>query len=280
MNVQEVKSFVDQMPDPDGKGMYTEDIDGNTICEALEAIYRGGATSLRQLIRMLDQPGTDADVKPHYALHNVVNLALIKGDEDKRRELCQTMAECLGSDHLSNYNKAFLCQTLQWAGSQESLPGLAALLLNEDLTEAATMALVAIEEGVVEPLLTALPRATGKSRLCIIDALAKLGDARANRALVDALDDEDPEVRMAAGYGLAKTGSAASAEPLIKAADVEPSWERIQGTKHCLVLAEQLAEQGDKPTARRIYLYLKRTRSQPAEGYVRDIADAALASLS
>ncbi|MFV1968048.1 MAG: HEAT repeat domain-containing protein [Pirellulaceae bacterium] len=274
-NKQEIKTLVDQMPDPDRKGMLTENVNKEQIDKAVLALYEGGGASLREVIDLLDEPGSGKDAKPHYALHCVVNLALIEKDENKRRELCETMASCLDGD-LSDDNKAYLCQELQWAGREEAVSAFGELLLNENLVEPAAMALVAIEAGAVEQFQAALPKAKGKCRLNILDALAALGDASATAALSDALDDEDREIRLAAGAGLAKIGSAEAVDKFLKAADVEPGWERIQATKHCLVLAEKLLETGNKDPARKIYMHLRKSRTDPSESYVRFVATMAL----
>ena len=38
---EQLKTLVDQMPDPDGKGMFTENIDKQKIETAIAAIYEG-----------------------------------------------------------------------------------------------------------------------------------------------------------------------------------------------------------------------------------------------
>ena len=74
-------------------------------------------------------------------------------------------------------------------------------------------------------------------------------------------------------------GDAGSVDRLIHAAGVESGWERIQATKHCLVLAERLAATAQKAPAARVYTYLRDTRSEPHEKYVRDAAEKGLAAL-
>jgi hypothetical protein len=77
---------------------------------------------------------------------------------------------------------------------------------------------------------------------------------------------------------LARIGDGGSAEALLNAADVQPGWERIQATKHCLVLAENLLAAGRRDMAERIYTHLRETRTDPAERYVRDAAKKGLAA--
>lgn len=278
---EKLKALVEQMPDPDGRGMFTENIDKEKIEKAVAEISRGGRENVQGLIEMLDEPGSEKDVKPHYALRCVGNHALIAKDESARRQFCETLAAALeggsSGSGLSDYNKAFLCQELQWAGRKEAVPALATLLPNEDLVDPAAMALVAIRDGATDALLSALPKARGRCRLGIVDALAALAEPKAAPALKQALADDDPEVRLAAGDGLSKLGDAGAVGLLIKAADAEPGWERVRATKHCLVLAEKLLAAGNKAAAVKIYTHLRDSRKDPTERYVRDVAEKALA---
>ncbi len=105
-----------------------------------------------------------------------------------------------------------------------------------------------------------------------------MGDKESIPALQALLTDDDREVRLAAGWGLARMGDAGSVDVLIKAAGVPDGWERIEATKHCLVLAEKLTAAGKKSAAAKIYAYLRESRKDPHEKYVRDLADKALAA--
>ena len=272
-----LKALVDQLPGADARGMYTAGIDKEKIEKTIAEIHEGGRDDILGIIEMLGQPGSEENVKPHYALHCLANHVLIIKDENARRQFSAALASQLGGN-LSTYNKAFLCQELQWAGRKEATAALGELLLDEELVEPASMALVAIREGAAEQFRAALPKAKGKCRLSIVDGLAALGDAQSANAFKEALGDPDREVRIAAGAGLAKTGDPSAADALLKAADVGPGWERIQATKHCLVLAEKLMAAGKKAEAAKIYNHLRNTRKDPSERYIREAAEAALGS--
>jgi HEAT repeat protein len=272
-----LKAAVARMPDPDKRGMYCENIDNEKIEAAVAEIHKGGRENVLGLIGMLGEPGAADNVKPHYALHGLVNHVLIIKDEKGRKALCETIAEQLGNAELSDSNRSYLCQELQWAGRGESTPALGKLLLNANLTEPASMALVAIGgEAAMQQFRSALPKAEGKCRLNVVRSLATLGDAQSAEGLRAALTDPDREVRIAAGAGLAAIGDAAAVDALIKAADVEPGWERIQATKNCLVLAERLTAAGKQADARKIYEHLSKTRTDPSERYIQTIALSAL----
>jgi HEAT repeat protein len=274
---EKLKALVDQMPDPDRRGMFTENVDKEKIEKAVAAIHQGGRESILGLVEMLGEPGSDENVKPHYALHCVVNHSLVVKDERARKEVSETLAAQLDSD-LSTYNRAFLCQLLQWAGRREAAPALGKLLLDEELVEAATAALVAIGDGAAEQFRAALPQAQGRCRLNVVQGLGAVEDTGSIKDLQEALSDSDCEVRLAAGWGLSRMGDASSVDALIKAADVEPGWERIQATKHLLVLAEKLLADGKKSEAEKVYRHLRDTRKDASEQYVREAAEKALSA--
>jgi HEAT repeat protein len=276
---EKLKSLVEQLPPADARGMYDTDIDKEKIDKTFAEICQGGVESVLGLLEMMGEPGSAEDVKPHYALHGVLNHTLVTKNDAARKEFCAALAGQLAGER-SKYIRGYLCQELQWAGREEAVPGLGKLLLDEDLAEPAKMALVAIRSGATQQLLAAVPEAKGKCRLAVIHGLAALAEPPAAAAFAEALTDPDREVRIAAGAGLAKLGNAASADALLKAAGTGPGWERVQQTKHCLVLAEKLAAAGKKPEAEKIYRQLRDSRTDPAEKYIRDAADRALAALA
>ncbi len=271
----ELKALVASMPDPDDRDMYTENIDKEVIAKAIAEIYEGGRENVVGLIEMLGVPGSGQDVKPHYALRCLANHVLAVKDEGARKELSDALAAALLSDR-SNHVKRFLCQELQWAGGEEAVPALGELLLDEELVEAATMALLAIRRDAAAQFRAALPLAHGRCRLNVIQALGDVKDTESIDSLKSALRDPDRDVRLAAARGLARMGDAGSVDLLINEADARTGWERIQATKHCLVLAEQLSVVGKKDLAERIYMHLRDTRTDAAEQYVREAAERGL----
>jgi len=272
---EKLKDLVDRMPNPDQRGMLTTDVDKEKIERAVAAIHDGGREYVVALIGMLVPPGQGDDAKAHYALHCLANHVLKIRDENARRQFAETLAAQLG-DRPKGV-QAFLCQELQWAGRSEACAALGKLLTDEDLSAPAAMALVAIRDGAAEQFRAALPAARGKCRLQVVQGLGAAGDKQSAGALREALNDPDREVRLAAGWGLGRMGDASSVDTLLKAADVEPGWERIQATKHCLVLAEKLLAAGKKTEARRVLAHLRDTRTDPGEAYVRQAAEKALA---
>lgn len=278
---EQLKSLVDQMPEPDGRGMYTSDIDKEKIEKAAAAIAKGGKENLLGLIEMLGEPGTQENAKPHFALHCVVNHALITDDEKLRKEFCDVLGAQLQNKSLHPYSRAYLCQELQWAGRDEACPALGKVLLDEDVSDDAATALAGIGgERAASQLREAVDKAQGKARLNLMDALAALAEPKSAATFQKGLADSDREVRIAAAVGLAKLGQADSIEPLFKLADAAKGWERTQTTKACLVLAEKLAAAGKKSDAKRVYERLQKTRTDKTEQHVRDAAQRGLAAIA
>lgn len=279
MSINErLKGLVDQMPEADGRGMLTENIDKEKIERAIAAIHTGGVEFVGGLIDMLAEPGSEADVKPRYALHALANHVLLIKDEAARKQLCETLAAALDGDR-PRYVKAFLCEELRWAGRGESVAALGKLLHDDELCAPASMALVAIREDAADALVAAWPNAAGKARLQILHALAALDEPAAAKLFAAALEDSDREIRVAAAAGLGRLGDPSAAEAILKVADRAQGWERTQVTKHCVVLAERSAAGGNPQAARRIYDRLLQSRTDATEGHVREAARRGLAAL-
>jgi len=262
--------LINQMPDPDQRGMYCTDIDKEKIETAIAGIHQGGSKNIKGIIDMLVEPSKGDDVKAHYALH-VLGLHLCKLDDDKlRRQFAKTLASQL--DDRPKAVQAYLVQELQAFGGEEVVAELGALLTDEDLCEPAAMALVAIGQGAAEQLRNALPKAKGKSRLTVVQNLGVVRDTDSVPELGKAAKDEDQDIRIAATWALGNIGDAGSADLLLGIADKSQGWERIQATKAALLLAERLLASGRKTDAAAIYKHLRDTRSDPAEKYIRAAA--------
>lgn len=271
-------SLVNQMPDPDGRGMYCTDIDKDKIEEAVTQIHRGGRDNIIAIIDMLVTPGKGDDVKAHYALHCLaLHVCKLDGDNQRRR-FARTLASQLGGNRPKAV-QCYLVRVLQVAGGKEVVGALGELLLDEELCEPAAQALTAIGDGAAKQLRSALPNAKGKCRLTIIQNLGVVRDAKSVSDLKHAVGDEDHEVRIAAAWALANIGDSGSVNVLLKAAGAQ-GWERIQMTKACLLLAENLLASGKNDEAVKIYTHLRDTRTEPAERYVNDAARKALTAAS
>lgn len=275
---EQLRTLVAQLPDADGSGRYTENIDKEAIEATIAAIHQGGVAFVAGLVEMLDEPGTPENLKPHYALHCLANHVLVIQDDQARQDLVRVLCDKLDDAELATHNKEFLCQTLQWSGRQEACEPLGRCLRDEGLVQAASMALVAIGHGAAGTLRATLPELTGTCRMHALYALASLADPQAAGDLQDALQDDDCEIRIAGGLGLAKLALPDSAPPLLAAADRASGWERIQQSHYCMLLAEGLLAAGESAAAAKIYQHIRETRGHD-EAHLREAAEKALAAI-
>lgn len=140
---KKLAALVDKMPNPDGRGMYCEDMDKDRIETAIAEIHSGGRRSILGVIDMLVEPGEGDDVKAHYALH-CLGLHICKiNDEDARKQYSMALASQLGGDRPKGV-QTYLIQELQSFGGREVVKKLGALAGDEELADPVAMAIAAI----------------------------------------------------------------------------------------------------------------------------------------
>ncbi len=279
-----VAALVEQMPHADSPGK-TSKFTGPTRYEAervVTQILDGGREALLELVRMIrDANGAgERNYKPGYVLHCVALHVGRPGYQGQRRMFAETLASKLGGDEPSKDIQGFLIRELQVAGSERVAAGLGKLLDDDELCEYAAQALIAIGEGAAARFREALPGAKGKNRITIVQALGVVRDPESVTALGGAAREKDQDVRLAAAWALANIGDHRGADAVIRAVTNAGGWERIQMIKACLLLAENLLADGSKAAAVRIYETLRDTCQDPADRYVREAAERALAAVS
>jgi hypothetical protein len=276
---EELKAIVDQIPEPAKNGTYV-DMDAEKmerIDKAVLQLRKGGPDSVLGLIDMLVEPGKGDDVKAHFALHLLAVRLTTPGEEEARGKFALAVASQLAGGR-PNAVKKYLIEQLQVAGGKEVVEALGKALLEAELCDTAARALAAIRDGAAEALLAALPKVQGRSRLSVIKKLAVLRAEQAGGAFRQALADADPDIRIAAAWGIARIADASAAGALLKTAEAHEGWERINETDACLVLADHLVAAGKKAAAAAIYTHLQKTRTGDAEFHVRDAAARGLAA--
>lgn len=273
---KKLEDLVQRLPGRIGSKMTGANEQTNEIIRELHA---GGRPVVRGLATMLVETAEGDDVKPRYALHALATHAAGLA-ESQRREFAETLAaEAAIDDDRPAEVRVFLIRQLQVVGGSESLAVLGRLLRDEALCEPAAQALVAIRQGAAEPLRSALAEVDGTRRLVIVHALGVLNDSAAAPALRKILEgDADGETRLAAARSLANIGDAAAVDAMLKLADAEQGFARIDATNSSVLLAERLGDAGKKTDARRIHEHLRKTRTEPHEAHIRELADKALAT--
>ncbi|HEY3362704.1 MAG TPA: HEAT repeat domain-containing protein [Methanosarcina sp.] len=87
---------------------------------------------------------------------------------------------------------------------------------NKDIAYASTYALIDIGEPAVAPLIEALKDENPQVRSFAALALGEIRDKKAVEPLIEILNDLSPEVRMNAAYSLGEIGDVKAVEPLLK----------------------------------------------------------------
>jgi hypothetical protein len=290
-----VAELVSKLPDPDENGLLSN-IDKESVENVIAEIHKAGRDGIVGLIDMLVEPGKADDVKPRYAIHCLAVYVCKLKDKKHRRAFAEILASqlvALAAGQLDRDRpkqiKGYLIRQLQVAGGEEVAGALGKFLLDEELCEYAAQALVAPAasrlrskpaggDGAAEQLRDALPNAKGKCRLTVIQNLGVVRDRKSVDALREAVGDKDRDIRLTAAWGLANIGDPGSVDVLLKGADVQDPYERIKAAQACLLLAENLLAAGKKKDAMKIYAHLRDTRTDPAEQYLRELAEGALAA--
>ena len=248
-------ALVNSMPDCDRDGKHT----GPAIAVAQKAVLQilgDGKKNVTALIDMLVEPDKGEDYKAHYLLHAVAIHVARPGSEEERKAFCETLVAALAQERPAIIKK-YLLEELLWIGGEESVAALSRLVLDKELHDFAIRALVNVKASA--PLRAALPKAKGRNRTALTQALGALRDGKAVTEMLPDVTHPDRDLRLAAMAALANIGDAAAVEPMLKAMAVESAYERSQVINSLLSLAQRLGEAGEKQGAERICRHLLKT---------------------
>jgi HEAT repeat protein len=176
-----------------------------------------------------------------------------QGDAAARKQLATRLVAVLTSD-ASRSAKDYVCRTLKTIGTAESVPALAALLPEEDLSHIARYALERIpapEAGAV--MREALPKLPDSLKVGVIGSLGVRCDAASVSAVASFLGNADPAIARAAACALGNIGTPAAGKALGDFAKKAPEEVKPAVVDGCLVCAEQLLVDGKKAEAIRLY---------------------------
>ncbi len=202
--------------------------------QAFEALktYNWGAD-----VKALD-PISEAVVKTH-------------GDEKGRLDLENRLAAVLTSG-ASRDAKDYVCRQLVVAGSKASVPTLAGLLSDKELSHMARYALErnqAAEAG--QALRDALPKASGAIKIGVISSLGVRKDAESVSALGKLLGDSDAAVARAAAHALGDIRTPEAAKALSEAKPAAEAKLAVADAR--LACAESMLAHGKKAEALAVY---------------------------
>jgi len=189
-------------------------------------------------------------------------IAASFGNSEARKAIEQKLVAVLKSN-ASRAAKDFACRKLMLIGSAASVPTLAAMLADKEMSHMARFALERMEIAeAAKALRDAVATTSGAQKIGVIGSLGTRGDAEAVPVLAASLKDANAEIAAAAATALGLIGTAAAAQALAGVAPseaVKPAW-----TDARLACAEKLLAAGDKVQALAIYKSLN-TDDQPKQ---------------
>ena len=224
-----------------------------------ETQYKGApdAADLQKAFDNLKSFDWDADIPKFHALLGAIEDAVpaSHGDPAARKDLETRLTAVLGTG-ASRAAKDYVCRKLLIIGTAASVPALAALLPNKDLSHMARYALERIPVSeAAEALREALVKTSGAEKAGIAGSLGVRRDAESVSDLSALLGDNDEMVALAAATAAGDIGTAAAAEALHTAATAaEPVKVRIADAQ--LTAAEKLLAAGDRSAAKKVYTSL------------------------
>ena len=185
--------------------------------------------------------------------------AASSGDAAAQKDLQKRLAAVLATD-ASVAAKDFVCRKLSLVGSADSVPALAKLLGDKDLSHMARYALERISgPKSAAAIRDALPKTSGRLKVGMINSLGIFRDQASTSAVVALLKDSDQQVAAAAAAALGSIGTSKAAKAL---ADFQADAPEKLGPAVAdaqLACAERLLGDGKKPEAMKIYMSLAKS---------------------
>ncbi len=189
------------------------------------------------------------DIEPLKAIDDAI--VATHGNSDGRKQLETQMLEVLQSDATRN-GKDYICRKLRLIGSEESVPALASLLSDKELSHMARYALESMpSDAAGAALREALPKVDGELKEGVISSLGVRQDDRSVPALAALVSGEDAAIAKSASEALGAIRTTNAAKALVNARPNAAAAASV--TDSLLACAESLLAAGDKATALTIY---------------------------
>jgi HEAT repeat protein len=183
-----------------------------------------------------------------------VEIVATEGDAAARKELEVRLAAFVKGDG-PRAAKDFACRKLMVIGTAESVPTLAALLGDKDLSHMARYALERIPAPeAAQAMREALPNLAGPQKAGAIGSLGVRRDTASVAAIAGQVTDSDAAVAKAAACALGDIGTVEAAKALADAAGkASDAGVKVALADARLVCAEQLTAAKQKAAAMAIY---------------------------
>ena len=166
-----------------------------------------------------------------------------------RQELEKRLASVLQTD-VHRAAKDFVCRKLGWIGSADSVPALAALLPDKNLSTMARHALEKIANPEADKALReSLAKVEGDIKIGVINSLGVRRDCGSASLLAAQIDASAPEVMAAAANALGRIGTSEAAKALETYRGKAPKEFRWVASDASLACAQRLLAAGKKKEA-------------------------------
>lgn len=268
----EINALVAQLPEG---GRLAPD-DAQPAREALAKLFQMCPSAVPDIVALLKPAEEGGDARVRLAVHNLATLAA--GAEDKdRAAFCQALAATLKDERPAEV-KTFIIAQLQLCGGKEVTAALAELLSDEAQGEPAAQALLAIRADAAEAYRKALPSATGRLQLVLVQNLGVLRDAEAADLVRVLISSEDQTLRLVVARTLGQIGnSLADANSLLALARSEEGYAQAKAVDACFDLADRLGALKKTAEQRQVLSVLQ---SLGKGNYVSEAAERQLAAIA
>jgi type 1 glutamine amidotransferase/HEAT repeat protein len=174
---------------------------------------------------------------------------------DAQLELEMRFVDMLDAPDTQLPAKEFICDQLRWIGSDRSVPAVAKLLTHERLSDSARRALQSHPSSKAGAALReALPAASGRVLLGLINSLSIRQDPQALGAFDRLSHHDDPIIATAAIAGMGRIGGAQADKSLADLwRQTHSAQQRARLAEAWLEVADRFLAQGDSEKARIIY---------------------------
>ncbi len=191
-----------------------------------------------------------------------VAIVLSHGKPEARRYLEDRLLSVLSGD-APRGAKDYACRKLGEIGTQHSVPALAALLGNAELSHMARGVLERIAgEQATRALGDALPQLEGDRKIGVINSLGRRGDPASVSDLLVQLKNDNPAVVRAAITALAAIDAPEAAEAVLAFRETADADQQEATVDACLRIAQRRLRQGELPAAANIFRALEGSKAE------------------
>ena len=233
-----------QAAEPDVKALVAKLRTGDL--EARQALIQAGIPAIGPLLAHADSPDARFAAEARGALGWIARRV----EPAKRPALCKALEPFTSSKEPLGIRRAAI-DMLGQAAPEAQVPMLAGLLADRTVREHAAAALARVPgKEATRALVRALRRADAPFRPVLLRHLGSRGDERAARDIARCLGDADATTAVAAADALARIGAAKSEAPLFDALEAARPAVQPALFAACLALGDAHLRRGDAKAAR------------------------------